>query len=617
MVLRSSFVAVVLTVCLAGLSMAGVQIEEAILAGEWQNVHDNIQQADELSPSIREFIYGIACLELDLGCSPFILMTSLPIARKHDQENEWAMQLFRDNPSSSIGAFLVGAIHGREGDRSGALTYYTRAIELDKSNAMAHLYRSIQYATWQKHAQAIEELDIAIESRPGHSLLYTNRGASYDGLGKYEEALADYDKAISINPGFQVNYYNRGNTYRHKGDNESAIVQFTKAIMIDSSAASAFLNRGNAFSDEGRFDEALNDYQQFISIANEESQQHVKFARWRSKAISKLLKKYPSDKAARLIQWAVDMFEQGESKIAQKFLTEAIAIDSTKSDAYYWLAGIYSKTGNSQGALENFSKAIFYKPNDTTAYFNRALLLSEKGQHGKAIEDYTSAIDLDKTYAKAYMNRARSYEQTGKVNLAIIDYQRSLKLTPKSQLDRRKNIENILKILRSGSKVEGIEDARSSIETLLTAWEDKKWFEMTSGTNLKDLEKFRELSMPFSEKIGNLEAAQSKYFSLYGNIYSWENMKNWTPQQYFTIHLQLLSSEESQFHDYFNMSLVKVTEVLARSSYRVMYSARITIGSKEQQQELTIEGYATRVDTEWKLDLPSIFLNVAQELSKY
>ena len=57
---------------------------------------------------------------------------------------------------------------------------------------------------------AILDFSKAIELNPTDAMAYVDRGASKGYLHDYEGAIADYSKAIELNPKFAGAYFNRG-----------------------------------------------------------------------------------------------------------------------------------------------------------------------------------------------------------------------------------------------------------------------------------------------------------------------------------------------------------------------------------------------------------------------
>jgi len=99
-----------------------------------------------------------------------------------------------------------GAARQNKGDLEGAISDYTRAIEIDSRDADA----------------------------------YDRRGEARRTRGDLDGAIADSTKAIEIEPHLVSSYITRGLARRKKGDLNGALVDYTKSIAIDPNYADGY-----------------------------------------------------------------------------------------------------------------------------------------------------------------------------------------------------------------------------------------------------------------------------------------------------------------------------------------------------------------------------------------
>ena len=209
------------------------------------------------------------------------------------------------------------------------------ANEENYTSAQVAFFMGLGKQNEQKHKEAIEHYNKAIEINPQFTETYYNRGVVKSVLGKHEEAIEDYSKAIKINPQFAEAYYNRGATKSALGQNQEAIEDYSKAIEINPQFAEAYYNRGNAKSALGQNQEAIEDYSKVIEINP---------------------------------QFAESYYNRGNVKVA---------------------------LGQNQEAIEDYNKAIEINPQHAAAYYNRGNAKFTLGQNQEAIEDHKKAIELD------------------------------------------------------------------------------------------------------------------------------------------------------------------------------------------------------------------------------
>ena len=103
---------------------------------------------------------------------------------------------------------------------------------------------------------AISDFTKAIEINPSEAAYY-NRGWNKQKLEDYNGAIADYTKAIEINTKYTSAYLNRGIAKRKLEDYYGAINDYTKAIEINPNDGDAYYNRGNSKNDIKDYDGAI------------------------------------------------------------------------------------------------------------------------------------------------------------------------------------------------------------------------------------------------------------------------------------------------------------------------------------------------------------------------
>jgi tetratricopeptide (TPR) repeat protein len=139
-------------------------------------------------------------------------------------------------------AFLhLGQLKQREGDNSGA-AYFLSA---------AYYYRGISEVRLGNTNGALSDFSKAIELNPPFDQAYYDRGKLKQTLGDLDGALGDYDKAIELNPKNSAAYNNRGNVKVARNDVDGAFADFSKAVELDPRDAKALMNLGIAKAKRG------------------------------------------------------------------------------------------------------------------------------------------------------------------------------------------------------------------------------------------------------------------------------------------------------------------------------------------------------------------------------
>jgi tetratricopeptide (TPR) repeat protein/class 3 adenylate cyclase len=108
-----------------------------------------------------------------------------------------------------------------------------------------------------KTAEAIGELNRALELTPNSDEVYRRLGRAYLDSGKKDKALLALKKAIQINPYYWHNYLLLGNAYFRTGDNEKALTAWQKVMELEPDNVWGYQNVGAVYLSEGKYSESI------------------------------------------------------------------------------------------------------------------------------------------------------------------------------------------------------------------------------------------------------------------------------------------------------------------------------------------------------------------------
>jgi tetratricopeptide (TPR) repeat protein len=150
-------------------------------------------------------------------------------------------------------------------------------------------------------------------------------------------------------------------------------------------------------------------------------------------------------------------------------------------DTYLEWGAAKSKSGDTTGALADYTQALAIDPQSSEAYNNRALLRQANHDLDGAIKDYTQALALNPQLASAYDGRANAKSAQGDLDGAIADYTQAVNLDPTmaAAFDSRGNAK-ILKDDLDGA-VADFTQAITIDPTMANAYSDRGFAQQANG----------------------------------------------------------------------------------------------------------------------------------------
>jgi tetratricopeptide (TPR) repeat protein len=137
---------------------------------------------------------------------------------------------------------------------------YSLAFSQERALERNH-QEGIDKAKQGDYIGAITSFTKAIEVLPLDAYAWYNRGMAKNMIGEYEDALNDFGTCIGLNPAYGRVWYNRGLTKMYVANYDGAIVDLTQAIQIEREYAGAYYYRAYLYELKGLFDFACTDYQ--------------------------------------------------------------------------------------------------------------------------------------------------------------------------------------------------------------------------------------------------------------------------------------------------------------------------------------------------------------------
>ena len=124
------------------------------------------------------------------------------------------------------------------GELPQAIEDYSKALELDPQDLLAHMGRGQVFAESGDFSRAIEDLDFVhdnleqVQTKDSswkmqvQAYSFNGRALAHAGLGDFERALSEFDRSIFLCPENAFVYFNRALVYENKGRHNEAVAEY-------------------------------------------------------------------------------------------------------------------------------------------------------------------------------------------------------------------------------------------------------------------------------------------------------------------------------------------------------------------------------------------------------
>lgn len=274
-------------------------------------------------------------------------------------------------------------------DAEERLKNYQKAYEENPKNLDVTINLANAYDELKDFDKAIEFYNKAIEIDKTCALAFNNRGYSYFNKKEYENALQDYDKAILLNPKLQIAkdnrtrlleviaekeefkdiiskseqgqkdwqyYFNLGMAEARLGEYQKAKDAYNQALSLNSNYAQAYLFRGILEHGKGNLDDANSDYSHALKIDDKLIDAYF------NRAQIVFSKENPTDE---------------DLKNALTDLNKAVELDPKFIDALYSIAVIEKKLGQYQNAIKTLDKILEIAPDSVNSRAIKKLIIKK------------------------------------------------------------------------------------------------------------------------------------------------------------------------------------------------------------------------------------------------
>ena len=288
-----------------------------------------------------------------------------------------------------------GVMRFQGGRTAEAVADFEEGIALDPSRYNAHASLAQAFAGQGRVAEAIGQLDRAIERKPDLAALYRERARlrSHDDASAAEVALRDLDEAIRREPArgreAAVDHGRRGRLLLKLDRPDEALAACDAALAIAPDLASASRDRAAALLELGRFDEVLASCDAALASGPPSAEMHE------LRGLARV--------GRNNFAGAIDDY------------THALGLRPDQTSTLLDRGRAYLFANSPELALRDFEEAVRLAPDDPEGYGGRAAAKVRLRRHRDAALDAEESLRRREPTPERLYDAARTYAQAAAV----------------------------------------------------------------------------------------------------------------------------------------------------------------------------------------------------------
>jgi TolB-like protein/DNA-binding winged helix-turn-helix (wHTH) protein/Tfp pilus assembly protein PilF len=224
----------------------------------WMRAKEYFEKAIEKDPTYGPAYASLAELYIWTGGAGSL--TSNPTvgaSDSHRQARRWAEKALALDDSLADAHNALALAKQAEWDWSAAERGYRRAIELNRSYAVARVSYAIHLYAMQRFEEAVDQAKHAQQLDPVSPFINTWAGAAYFLAGRTDEAMASLRRTLELEPGYSDASIILARSYVTLGQYHEAIAELDKAMTFGARGPFVLAAQAHAYARARRQKEAL------------------------------------------------------------------------------------------------------------------------------------------------------------------------------------------------------------------------------------------------------------------------------------------------------------------------------------------------------------------------
>lgn len=224
----------------------------------WMRAKEYFDKAIEKDPTYGPAYASLAELYIWTGGAGSL--TSNPTvgaSDSHRQARRWAEKALALDDTLADAHNALALAKQAEWDWSAAERGYRRAIELNRSYAVARVSYAIHLYAMQRFEEAVDQAKHAQQLDPVSPFINTWAGAAYFLAGRTDEAMASLRRTLELEPGYSDASIILARSYVTLGQYHEAIAELDKAMTFGARGPFVLAAQAHAYARARRPNEAL------------------------------------------------------------------------------------------------------------------------------------------------------------------------------------------------------------------------------------------------------------------------------------------------------------------------------------------------------------------------
>jgi len=253
-----------------------------------------------------------------------------------------------------------------DGKIAQAISELNEALEINPASCSLHFDKALALDSLSKFDDAVGEYEAALALNPCDLEILNSLAIDYTRMGQYDLAIETFERVEQLDSNFEPCYCNRIITYTEMGLHEQAEQMFYMAQQINPDCALCYYNIGNSLFSRAEYKKAIHCWIRTAELEPSHPQinYHIAQALWAEGELERsrhhLLKELrinPGDVDV-IMDFGVFCLERGEIESAREKFHRALELRPDTALATFYLGEIALNAGELKMAEELYSRAM-------------------------------------------------------------------------------------------------------------------------------------------------------------------------------------------------------------------------------------------------------------------